>query len=398
MPHSDDAAPQAKSPPTALTGFVIALIAFFTLVDLFATQAILPLLAHAYAVKPAVMGVAVNASTFGMAIGALLTALFGDGIDRRKGIAFSLVLLTIPTALLATAPNLTIFAALRVTQGLCMATAFTLTLAHLGQACSPRAQAGAFAAYITGNVASNLFGRLIAASAAGMYGLSVNFYIFAALNLLGAALAFATIRAAMPAARQPLTQRLKQFAQVLSPPVLAGFGVGFCILFAFIGVFSYVNFVLMAQPLGLGMMSLGLVYFVFAPSILLTPLAGACAVRFGTRATLWSGLIVAGIGLACLLATQLPLVLAGLVLVGAGTFFAQATATGFVSRAAGANRSAASGLYLASYFAGGLAGAAILGQAYDRLGWPACVAGVALALAAAAILGIRFTLENDPID
>ena len=59
-----------------------------------------------------------------------------------------------------------------------------------------------------------------------------------------------------------------------------------------------------------------------------------------------------------------------MVLVGAGTFFAQATATGFVSRAATADRGAASGVYLAAYFSGGLVGSAVLGQAFDRFGWP----------------------------
>ena len=73
-------------------------------------------------------------------------------------------------------------------------------------------------------------------------------------------------------------------------------------------------------------------------------------------------------------------VLAGLVLVAIGTFFAQAVATGFVGRAATADRGSASGLYLASYFLGGLTGSIVLGQLFDRLGWTACVAGVALAL------------------
>jgi hypothetical protein len=41
------------------------------------------------------------------------------------------------------------------------------------------------AAYITGNVASNLFGRLMAVSAADYFGLSGSFYAFAALNLVG---------------------------------------------------------------------------------------------------------------------------------------------------------------------------------------------------------------------
>ena len=58
---------------------------------------------------------------------------------------------------------------------------------------------------------------------------------------------------------------------------------------------------------------------------------------------------------------------AGLVLVGVGTFFAQATATGFVGRAATGDRGSASGMYLASYFAGGLAGSAVLGRAFEAL-------------------------------
>ncbi len=42
-----------------------------------------------------------------------------------------------------------------------MASAFTLTLAYLGEHYSAQDSASAFAAYITGNVASNLIGRLV---------------------------------------------------------------------------------------------------------------------------------------------------------------------------------------------------------------------------------------------
>src|SRR5215468_5715576 len=99
-----------------LPNFVIGLTAFLTVVDLFATQAILPTLVRAYGVSPAAMGVAVNASTFGMAASGLLMALVSQHIDRKKGILVSLLCLCIPTALLATAPNLVVFTALRVTQ------------------------------------------------------------------------------------------------------------------------------------------------------------------------------------------------------------------------------------------------------------------------------------------
>jgi predicted MFS family arabinose efflux permease len=82
-----------------------------------------------------------------------------------------------------------------------------------------------------------------------------------------------------------------------------------------------------------------------------------------------------------------------MVLVGVGTFFAQATATSFISRAATADRGAASGIYLASYFAGGLVGSAVLGQAFDRLGWVACVIGVGLSLLAAASLASKLRMR-----
>lgn len=382
----------ARLPASILNSTVIALIAFFTLVDLFAAQAILPLLARAYGARPSQIGVAVNAATAGMAVGALLTALFGARIDRRKGVVASLLLLTVPSALLAFAPSLPVFAALRVAQGLCMSCAFTLTLAHLGETCAPEQQAGAFAAYITGNVASNLVGRMISATTAGLFGTSTAFLVFAALNLLGAALAAASLGARAPVAA---TTGRRSMRDALTAPLFAGYGVGFLILFAFIGVFSYVNFVLMRPPLALGMMSLGAVYVVFAPAIVATPWAGAAARRFGPRRALYAGLAVAALGLWLLAAAALWAVLLGMVLVGLGTFFAQATATGQVSRAAGAARSEASGFYLAAYFSGGLAGAAGVGAVFDRFGWSACLALIGMALAGCVLLGLSFPARGD---
>ena len=350
---------------------IIGLTAFLTVVDLFATQAILPSLAQAYRVTPAAMSFAVNASTMGMAVAGLFVAFFSRKINRRFGILISLCVLAIPTALLAVAPDLMTFTILRVTQGLCMASAFTLTLAYLGEECSATDAGGAFAAYITGNVASNLIGRLISAGVADHFGLAANFYFFSALNLAGAVLVYFTIRTTMPIlpAGKALSTPFATLSQHLrNTPLLASFGIGFCILFAFIGTFTYVNFVLVREPLSLGRMALGFVYFVFLPSIVTTPFAGAAVRRFGTRPTFWSALALAGLGLPLLLLPNLSAVVAGLMLVGVGTFFAQAAATGFVGRAATADRASASGIYLACYFFGGLVGTAVLGQIFDRLG------------------------------
>jgi len=378
---------------------VIGLTAFLTVVDLFATQAILPSLTKAYHVTPAAMGLAVNASTLGMAVAGLAVALFSRKIDRRVGILLSLALLSIPTALLAWAPDLTSFALLRITKGLFMSSAFALTLAYLGEACSAADAAGAFAAYITGNVASNLVGRLISAAVADHLGLATNFYVFAVLNLAGAVLVYFTISRTKPmdaVETLPSSPLAVWGVHLRMPQLRASFAIGFLILFAFIGTFTYVNFVLVREPYAVGPMALGLVYFVFLPSIFTTPIAGQFVRRFGTRPTFWCALAIAGAGLPLLLVPRLSAILLGLVLIGIGTFLAQATATGFVGRAATTDRGSASGIYLACYFFGGLVGSAVLGQIFDRLGWPACVAGIGLSLVLAAILAVRLKMSAAP--
>ena len=66
---------------------LIAIIGFLTLVDLFATQAILPTLAKDYGVSPSAIGLAANASTLGMAVAGLLVGVFSRSIERRRAIS-----------------------------------------------------------------------------------------------------------------------------------------------------------------------------------------------------------------------------------------------------------------------------------------------------------------------
>ncbi|RUW38018.1 MULTISPECIES: MFS transporter [unclassified Mesorhizobium] len=365
---------------------LIALIAFLTLVDLFATQAILPSLVTRFGVSRATMGFAVNASTFGMAVAGIAVALFGRGIDRRNGIWISLAILAIPTTLLSQTDNIAVFALLRVAQGLCMSTAFTLTMAYLAEHFSARQTTSALAAYVTGNVASNFFGRLMSAAVADTFGISTNFLTFAAFNLFGAVLVWFTLQKTSAMMRADATGGLARAAwkaPLQNVELRACFAIGFLILFVFIGTFTYVNFQLVAVPLSLTPMALGAVYFVFLPSMLTTPLAGRVASGLGPRVGVGATLALAIAGLLLLLTPSLPIVLAGMALVASGTFLAQAIATGHVSRTASRDRAAASGIYLASYYAGGLAGSFLIGQIYDRVGWTACVAALVAVLAAA---------------
>lgn len=357
----------------------VGAIAYLTLVDLFAAQAILPVLARAYAVAPSAMAAAVNSCTLGMALGAgLCGSIARPHLDRRRAVAVLLAALALPTLGLAAAPDLTTFAALRIAQGVLMSAAFALSLAHLSEAGMGRASASAAAAYITGNVASNLFGRLLASWLAGAHGTGIAFAAFAGLNLAGAALALAAFT---PPVRAPTEVPTTNADQAIGERIgLAVFAIGFSILFAFIGVFSYVGFVLMSPPLALSMMQSGFVYLVFVPSLITTPLAKPLASRIGAPAALRLSLGVALVGLPLLVSEHIIVTLTGLALVALGTFLAQAVATGYVGRSSGEGAARANALYLASYFTGGLAGSTVVGLVYEAWGWSTATATVAASL------------------
>ena len=302
-----------------LRTFVIGLIAFLTVVDLFATQAILPSLARFYNVSPAAMGFAVNASTIGMAIAGLAVAFFSRQIDRRRGIVVSARAARgpdRPPRRRARPHHIHVRSASR--RGCACPSAFALTLSYLGEQCSAADAAGAFAGYITGNVASNLVGRLMSAALVDHLGLAANFYVFAALNLAGRRSRLVLPRPHACRAGRGRRRALAALDLGRAPAERAaagGFAIGFCILFAFIGTFTYVNFVLVRQPLahrhdGARVRVLRL------PAVGRSrPRSRAARCRsFGTRPTFWGALAVAGAGLPLLLAPTLVPVIAGMAL------------------------------------------------------------------------------------
>ena len=259
-----------------------------------------------------------------------------------------------------------------------MAAAFTLTLAHIAETGSQRDTGAAFAAYITGNVASNLFGRLLSAAVVDHFGLAWNFYVFAGLNLCGAVLVFFTIRSTSAQQRGTVSTTgtfSAWLANLHDPSLRAAFALGFCILFAFIGTFTYVNFVLVRQPFGLGMMGLGFVYFVFLPSVISrhSPAAPHCAGAHRSRAPARS---FGRTRLPLLLLPPLPAVLSALCCSVSAPSLPRRSPpdSSGVRRGRIAQRRAA---LLACYFAGGLVGSVVLGQAFDHYGWRAVSLGSA---------------------
>jgi predicted MFS family arabinose efflux permease len=170
--------------------------------------------------------------------------------------------------------------------------------------------------------------------------------------------------------------------------LLAVCGMGSAVLFSLVGVFTYVNFHLARPPFSLSPGELGAIFCVYLLGCVVTPLSGGFLDRHGFRATAGLALMMSLGGLLLTLAPMLSVVIAGLALFSSGVFVSQAAATVQTGRVAGRARSAAAGIYVTCYYAGGSIGAAAPAWLWGMGGWPACVGLFAAASVVTLILGL----------
>ncbi|GHI38066.1 hypothetical protein Sviol_24740 [Streptomyces violascens] len=95
--------------------------------------------------------------------------------------------------------------------------------------------------------------------------------------------------------------------------------------------------------------------------------------RVGRRGALYLAVSTTAAGLLLSLASSLPAILAGLVLITAGFFAGHAVASSSVSHTAKHGRAQASALYQSAYYLGSSAGGTLGAVAFHAAGWPATV-------------------------
>lgn len=385
--HADTAGTTSASLKPAL---VMGLASSFTLIDLFAPQAITPTLGGAFHQTPQVTGIAVNAAVIGMAISGLLSSLFADRLDRKAVIVGSLLVLGIPTILIGYTSTLPVFAGLRMVQGCTMAAGFAVAIAYVAEQWGSTGEAPTvMAGYVTGNIAGQILGRILMGFLAQYLDWHRAFLILGALNLLGGCLLW-TLLPRSRRRREPHTGSpfLPLATHLRDARLLGCFFVGFLILVCFVGAFTYSGFDLTIR-FGLSPSMLGIAYTVFALGLTSTPVAGLAIRHCTHRIALLIGSVTTAGGMLMTMVNDLAVVLAGLALASAGLFFCQAVATAFTGHSAARFKAAAGGLYLASYYTGGIAGAAWIGSVYANWGWPGSayiIAAFSLIMAATATL------------
>ncbi|HEV2275322.1 MAG TPA: MFS transporter [Acidobacteriaceae bacterium] len=377
--------------------FLCGVLAFL---DLYATQPLLPLLQRIFHAGKGAVGLTVSASTLGVAISAPLLGLFAERLSRKRVIVSSIVVLAAPTLLAATSPNLPIFIAWRLLQGILMPGIFGVTIAYITEEWAADSVVLAMSIYVSGTALGGSLGRILTGVLTSWLNWRWAFVLLGILNLCGSfAVARLLPREARPSsARHAGATSLRSFfrpmaAHLRNPRLIATYFIGFNILFSLVGVFTYVTFYLAAPPFLLSTRALSYVFVVYLAGLVATPAAGAILPRIGLRAGLAMANGLSLVGVLATLVPRLPAVAFGLALCCTGVFISQACGTSYVREATpGGGRVSAVGLYIAFYYVGGTAGGVIPSYLWHWGGWPGCavfIAALDLLTIGIALLGWR---------
>ena len=383
--------------------FAVFLCGMFAFIDLYCTQPVLPLLSNVFHASEARVSLTISASTLGVAVSAFLLAVFAERVNRKTTIVLSMLALGVCTLMTSTATSLATLAVWRFLQGLVTPGIFIITIAYVTEEWPALLVPRVMSVYVAGTVFGGFLGRVSGGVLAQRMGWRAPFVALGVLGLAGAALTWLVL----PAARTKVTARSagSVFAPLMgnlrSRRLLATFGIGFCMLFTLVSVFSYITFYLAAQPFGLSTEELSWLFSVYLIGLFATLAAGTVLAKIGLRHGMLGACGLCLVGVALTLAPSLAVVALGLALTGAGVFIAQTCANSFLRDAAApGTRVSAAGMYIGCYYVGGTVGGLLPGVVWRVAGWPGCAALTCIFLVLAAVLtvvGWRDRRASEPI-
>ena len=365
-----------------LRHFAVSLAGASAFINLYSPQAVLPLLAREFDASPADVSMMLTATALAVALVAPFTGAVADVLGRKRVIIAAMTMLLVPSVMIAFAPNLQAVLFWRFVLGLLLPPIFAVTLAYIGEEWPAAEATGVTGIYTSAVGFGGFLGRFLTGVLADVIGWRNAFLADAALTLLcliGVALLLPREQQFVRAHNLAASAR-QMLAHLRNPRLIGTYAVGFCVLFNFIAVFTYVNFYLAAPPFNLSATALGSIFIVYLAGTATTPLTGRFVARFGRRRFVIGVIAVWMCGVLLTLLPWLPAIIAGLAVAAACGFFCQASSTSFVATTAQGGASSAVGLYVTSFYVGGSVGAVLPGLTWNLAGWPGAIAMVVAVL------------------
>ncbi|WP_409201642.1 MFS transporter [Pseudomonas brassicacearum] len=345
---------------------------FATFALLYCVQPMMPLLSTEFSINAAQSSLILSVATGLLAIGLLITGPISDRIGRKPVMVAALFAASVCTIASAMMPTWHGVLLLRALVGLSLSGLAAVAMTYLSEEIHPKHIGLAMGLYIAGNAIGGMCGRLITGVLIDFVSWHTAMLVIGGLALIAAAVFWRILpesRNFRPRSLHPrsLLDGFTLHFRDAGLPLL--FLEAFVLMGAFVTLFNYIGYRLLAQPYHLDQAFVGLLSVVYLSGIYSSAKVGALADKLGRRKMLWATIALMLAGLMLTMATPLWLVVLGMLVFTFGFFGAHSVASSWIGRRALQAKGQASSLYLFSYYAGSSVAGTAGGVAWHLGGW-----------------------------
>lgn len=352
---------------------------------LYAPQPLLPVIVDEFGVSKTAAALLTTVCFVPLALAPLFYGLILESFSARRMLRGAVVLLALSEFLFFAAPAFWQLLALRLLQGLLLPAIFTALMTYVSSTASGERVQRAMAVYVASTILGGFLGRATSGAIAAWAGWR---FSFLALGITLLAVGFLLGRLPETGGRAALRPGLDQVRGVLRQPgYLRVYLLIFCMFCVFAAVMNFLPFRLTELSGKADEMRIGLMYSGYVMGIV-TSLAAVrlCRAFGGEKRALLAACAVFGFALLGLGIPSIPWLFADMFLFCGAMFLVHATSSGLLNRRAESARGLVNGLYVASYYCGGMAGSYLPGFVYQRFGWPGVIVALEVLVACACLL------------
>ena len=265
-------------------------------------------------------------------------------------------------------------------------------MTYLAEEVDAKTIGGTMGLYIAGAAIGGMVGRIGSSVVADWLGWRVALGSVGVICLIGAFV----FRWAAPVSRSFVPRRHDRASFLASIHVLrrdAGlpwlYCEGFLLMGAFITIYNYVSFRLLAPPYSLTQSAVGAIFLFYIVGSFVSTWYGRLAGRLGRRRVFWIPILVFLIGVGMTAAAPLILIVAGIGVATAGYFGAHSVASSWVGRRGHAAPAQAAAFYSFFMYVGSSVLGSAGGVAWSQAKWP----GVAVFTMVLLVLALAVALR-----
>ncbi|MFP3565114.1 MFS transporter [Paraburkholderia sp. SIMBA_030] len=385
------------TPAFRRTNFSLFAAGFATFALLYCVQPLMPLFSADFGVSAAGASLALSLTTGFLAVSMLAAGVLSEAWGRKPIMVASLLLSGVLTVVCAVLPHWPTLLVVRALMGVALSGLPAVAMAYVGEEMHPRSLGLAMGLYVGGTGLGGMAGRLLTGVITDFWGWRAAVMVIGVLGVLCAAILWRYLPASRHFARREL--RLAPLSRAFGIHLRDGilpllFVEGFLLMGAFVTVYNYVGYRLIAPPFSLNQTKIGLIFAVYLCGIVSSAWMGSLSGWLGRRVVLpvTLGLMLAGTLIT--LSGELWLIVIGIAVLTIGFFGTHSVASAWVGARAQTGKAQASSLYLFAYYLGSSVVGSLGGVFWNLYGWHGVIAMTSALLLAAIAIALRLRARS----